>query len=349
MRNYRVEIEEALGGGAPKVVPFTFYFFHLAPKGVDLEPLRAKGLADAARRPVCNKVMPNVKITKIDEPDLAVRTVYETPVGTLQEVWKSGGYGALAPVEHIIKTKDDYRAAEFMVSDTRYEPLYDEFLAERARVGDSGLVYGHTFYSPLLDIQLMMLGQMQFCYDVFDCPDAVMSLYEKLVRSHRLMYDVVADSPAEYVLYGGNIVPAMLGPERVRDYVIPCWNAFADRIHEKGKKLGVHLDADNTLIADDIAGSRLDFVEAFTPPPDCPVSVAQARRLWPEKRLWMNFPGSVFLESDQRIRQATFEILEQAGDRRGFLMGVTEDVPAAHIVRGFSAVLDAIRDYCGAS
>ena len=349
MRNYRIEIEEALSGGAPKVVPFTYYFHQLTPKGVDLEPLRAKGLADAARSEVYRKIMPNVNVKQIDEPDGCMRIVYDTPVGVVHELWKRGAYEAMVPVEHIIKTKDDYRVAEFMVSDTRYEPAYEEFLAERARVGDRGFVYGATWYSPLLDIQVMWLGQMKFCYDIADYPDAVMSLYEKLANSHRRMYSVVADSPAEYVLYGGNIVPAMLGPERVRDYVIPRWNEFADQLHEKGKKLGVHLDADNTLIADYIADSRLDFIEALTPPPDCPISVVEARRLWPDKKLWINFPGSVFLGSCERIRQATFDILEQAGDRKGFLMGVTEDVPAEHIVRGFSTILDAIRDYCGDS
>jgi len=93
--------------------------------------------------------------------------------------------------------------------------------------------------------------------------------------------------------------------------------------------------------------SHLDFVEAFTPPPDCNVSVAEARAAWPEKRLWTNFPSSVHLQSEETIREATLEIVKQAGDRKGFLMGVTEDVPAEHIERSVTVILNTLRECAG--
>jgi hypothetical protein len=133
----------------------------------------------------------------------------------------------------------------------------------------------------------------------------------------------------------------------VRDYVAPCWNAFADRLHERGKRLGDHLDANNLLIMDVVRASHLDFVEAFTPPPDCNVSVGQARAAWPGKRLWINFPSSVHIQSEETIREATLEIVHQAGDRKGFLMGVTEDVPAEHIERSVTAILNTLRECAG--
>jgi len=85
-------------------------------------------------------------------------------------------------------------------------------------------------------------------------------------------------------------------------------------------------------------------VEAFTPPPDCTVSVAQARAAWPAKRLWINFPSSAHLEPEEDIRQATLEIVRQAGDRKGFLMGVTEDIPAQHIERSISVIIETLRE-----
>jgi hypothetical protein len=133
----------------------------------------------------------------------------------------------------------------------------------------------------------------------------------------------------------------------VRDYVAPCWNAFADRLHERGKKLGDHLDANNLLIMDVVRDSHLDFVEAFTPPPDCNVPVGHARAAWPGKRLWINFPSSVHLQSEETIREATVEIVHQAGDRKGFLMGVTEDVPEEHIERSVTVILDTLRECAG--
>jgi hypothetical protein len=174
-----------------------------------------------------------------------------------------------------------------------------------------------------------------------------MNLYETLVSSHRKMYELIAAGPAEVCLYGGNIVPAMLGPGRIRSFVLPCLREFAGRMEEKGKKLGSHMDADNRLMMDILAESNLHLIEAFTPPPDCSVSVSEARRMWPQKRLWVNFPASVLVGSETLIRDVTAGILEQAGDRRGFLMGITEDVPAAHLLRSVSIVLDVISEHAG--
>ncbi len=341
MRNHLAEIDLALAGGAPKIVPFTFYD-HIFPPGFDPAPLQARGMAICARRMVYRKYTPNVKVTKIDEKQGRIRTVYETPVGTVSALHRTAAL-ALAPVEHPIKTRDDYRAALFIVRDACYEPDYERFLAARAKLGTAGKVIAETCYEPLLDIEVNWLGQERFCYEVADNADAVLELHAALAENHRKMYDVVAASPADYILYGGNVVPEILGPDRVHHFVIPCWNAFADRVHERGKKLGDHLDANNLLIMDMVAGSRLDFVEAFTPPPDCNVTVAAARAAWPDKRLWINFPSSVHLQSVETIREATVEILRQAGDRKGFLMGVTEDVPAEHIERSVSVILETLQ------
>jgi len=340
MYNHREAIECALSGDAPDIVPFTFYD-GLFPKGFDPAPLQAKGLAICARRGVFNKTYPNVKIRDVKENG-GIRYIYETPLGSVTSFSKAAALG-YAPVEHPIKKRDDYRVVKFIVEDGQYEPVYDFYLKEVEKIGQAGKVISHSCYEPLMDIQVSWVGQEQFCYELADNLDAVMDLHEALVRNHRKMYEVIANSPADYVLYGGNVVPEMLGPDRVRDMIAPCWNAFADALHEKGKKIGCHLDANNKTILDTVRRSKLDFIEAFTPPPDCNVSVKEARDAWPEKRLWINFPSSVHLRPKAAIRAATEEILEQAGDRKGFLMGVTEDVPLEHIDRSCSVILETIR------
>jgi hypothetical protein len=287
-----------------------------------------------------------VKVLEVKESGGGVRTIYDTPVGTLTSLYRSAAL-AMTPVEHPIKTRDDYRVAKFIVEDARYEPDYDTFLGEVARIGNAGKVIAETCYEPLLDVEITWLGQEQFCYEVTDNLDAVMELHAALAENHKKMYEVVASSPADYVLYGGNVVPEILGPARVRDYVCPCWNSFADRLHERGKKIGVHLDANNRLILNVVRNCKLDFVEALTPPPDCNVSVAEARAAWPGKTLWINFPSSVHIQSEDTIREATREIVRQAGDRHGFLMGVTEDIPRGHITRSVTVILDALSECAG--
>jgi hypothetical protein len=343
-RNLRNEIETALKGGIPDVTPLTFYDL-LLPEGMDIRPLQKKGLSIAARRDVYRSVIDDVEVRDVYEGEGVRRTIYETPIGTLSELYRLGAYNAYAPLEHRIKTRDDYRIAAFIVDHTRYVPIYSEFRREQYKIANSGMVIAHTCYSPLLDLQIRWIGQERFCYELVDNEDALMSLYERLRKNHKEMYEVVAVSPAEYCLYGGNIVAEMVGPSRVRDYVLPCWQEFSDLLANENKKLGVHLDSENRLLIDIIRESKLYFIEAFTPPPDCSISVEEARRLWPGKILWINFPSSIHLSSEERIREATREILKQAGRREGFLMGVTEDIPVAHMVRSLSVILETIEEY----
>jgi len=341
MHDHTADIDLALSGGAPRAVPFTFYDI-LFPSGFDPAPLQAAGMAICARRSPFRQVRPHVTVRETVEPDGSIRTLLDTPRGSLTTYQRRAAL-AYAPVEHPIRSREDYAVAACIVEDTRFLPEYDSFAREIERVGTAGKVIAHTCHEPLVDLQLNWIGQERFCYELADNADALMELHEALVRCHRRMWEVVARSPADWVLYGGNIVPEMLGPERVRTMIAPCWNEFADILHGEGKRIGCHLDANNRAILAVVAESRLDLVEAFTPPPDCPVSVAEARAALPGKRLWVNFPSSVHLRPDAEIEEAAREIVRQAGARAGFLVGVTEDIPREHILRSCSAVLRAIR------
>jgi hypothetical protein len=80
------------------------------------------------------------------------------------------------------------------------------------------------------------------------------------------------------------------------------------------------------------------LIEAFTPPPDCDLSVADARRLWPRKILWCNFPSSLHLSDDRVIADTTRQMLRQAAPGAGFLIGVTEDIPERHIWHSLATI-----------
>lgn len=88
--------------------------------------------------------------------------------------------------------------------------------------------------------------------------------------------------------------------------------------------------------------ARLYYIEALAPPPTCDVPVAQAHQWWPDKALWINFPSSVHLESADRIRAVTRQILAEARSVRRFLLGITEDVPADRWPVSFRIILDEV-------
>ena len=141
------------------------------------------------------------------------------------------------------------------------------------------------------------------------------------------MYRVAAASPAELLIYGGNIHQDVVGLKRFEQYYAPCLNEFADGVHEGGKLAACHLDANMATLAGAVGRCRMDVIEAFTPVPTCDMTVAQARAAWPDKVLWINFPSSVLLEPTEEIRAETLRILGQAAPGNRFLIGITEDMP----------------------
>jgi hypothetical protein len=99
------------------------------------------------------------------------------------------------------------------------------------------------------------------------------------------------------------------------------------------------------VIADAIAETSLDYLEAFTPAPDTDMTLAQARQAWPDKALWINYPSSVWLRSDEEMEQVTVDLLKQAAPGNGLLIGVTEDVPDGRLFPGLKAIDRAIHDH----
>ena len=111
-------------------------------------------------------------------------------------------------------------------------------------------------------------------------------------------------------------------------YVIPCYNEAAHMLHEKGKRLGSHMDGNLKLLKNSIAESGIDFIEAFTGPPMFDLSVAEARAAWPDKVLWINYTSNVHVAGIKAIREHTLDLLQQAHPGDHFLISITEDVPA---------------------
>lgn len=345
----RQRIRVVLHGDMPDQVPFTIYWIML-PRGERERRLRKAGLAIVERMALYWEEYPNCEITQREYRENGVRTIRETvrtPAGEVTSVRKVGlAYDSEMHAEHFIKRPEDYRVMEYMIRDVVYYPDYDAYHIAQERLGEDGYVLPHIGYSPLMQMLVQLMGLERFSFDMIERPDEFFSLYDLLCERRRELYQLYADSPAEAVLYGGNVVPNIMGRKRFEQYILPCANECADYLHEKGKLLGMHLDADTRALAPAIAESKLDIIEAFTPPPDCDMSVAEAREAWPDKILWCNFPSSVHVSDDDTIGATAREMLDEAGRGEQFLIGVTEDIPEAHMWRSLGVIADVLNSSC---
>jgi hypothetical protein len=320
----------ALRGEMVDQVPFTSYA-GLFPEN-ERDPLMKEGEIGLVHRvPAYQSKSPNVK-SKSEEfyenGDRRIRYTFETPVGSVYETLRTGGgYGTNLRYEFLIKRPEDYKVVEFMMRDIVYTPYYDGMINTEKAVGNDGVVIGNLKYTPIQQMLVLLMGPERYGIDYYENRDLFDSLYDAITEKDRELYRISAESPAEFFIYGDNITSDMIGLERFVKYAIPRYNEAADILHEKGKKLGVHMDGNLMILKDAIAESGIDFLEAFTPSPMFDMSVADARAAWPEKVMWINYTSCFHIAGPEAIKAHTLDLLRQSYPGDHFLISITENVP----------------------
>lgn len=340
----RQRVLRALEGGHADKVPFTVYERKIPQCAAERE-LRNRGLCIAHRIGVVKELHPNVKQTTVTSHEggkTLVRTHYETPHGTLTSVVEPAGFTGWSH-RRMWNGPDDYKALLFYIKDTVIEPDYGPAADAIGYLGDDAIVKTNFALEPL---QMMISGPFikmeDFCLEWMERRDEILKLVDAYVEVQRRKYPLVAESPCQLANYGGNVVPEITSPAMYRDYYLPHYQEAAEAMHARGKLIGCHYDANCGNLAECIAESPLDYIEAFTPAPDTDMTLGQARSAWPDKTIWMNFPSSVHLRPDAEVTRCTVELLGQVDSIDGLIMGITEDVPEHRWRDSFRAIMDGL-------
>lgn len=326
----RQRVEISLRGGHSDRVPFTIYENKI-PQCADERELRNRGLCIVKRDVSVFKIhSPNVKVTQQvfwENQKKQTRTWYETPVGRVGTLVEEAGFTSWVH-EKMFKTPDDYKPIHFVIQDECFEPNYEAFSQAQTDFGDDAIFRAGIGAEPLQSLVSGHYMDMQdFCVEWMDNRDEILKLYDALVENRRKIYPLVAQSPALFANYGGNVTPEIIGLETFEKYYVQHYNEAAEALHRHGKLIGCHFDANCKLLCKAISRTGLDYIEAFTPAPDTDMTLAEARKAWPDKVLWINFPSSVHLKSDAEVEATTADLLKQSGTMDGFIMAVTEDMP----------------------
>ena len=350
MMTPRERVEAALLGHWADQVPFTAYFNKFFSSQVERE-LRNNGFCIVESYRVQPFVVETSNVTeKIiyyrgEDGVTRIRRVMETPEGAISAVGQQLPNHPMMPgqylpwhEEYFFKGPEDYSSIASMVRNRRYVPDYTTFRRAQEQAGGDVFILPDFGYSPLQEIIIEIMGIEQFSIEWHFRRDEVMKLYQVLTEDRRKLYPVLADSPALLVNYGGNVSPEVVGLDRFEKYVLPHYDELAEMLHERGKLLSVHLDANNKLFAAAIGQSKIDCIEAFTPYPNSDMSIAEARAAWPGKTLWINFPSAAHLQEPAAVEETTRQILREAAPGDRFIIGVTETVPVDKWQQSFSAI-----------
>ncbi len=342
----RQDVLAVLHGRMPRRVPWTIHH-ELLPRGSLERRLREQGLAIAEKgvRPYqegYSRVSLEERSGWEGEVRRVVRT-WHTPLGELHGRLRLGPDGSLWTEEYPLKSPADFRLLEYISEDTEYREN-DRAVAEAQQaLGEDGVVLCRMMRSPLQRLLAEWMGTVGVAYALADSPQALERLLDRLAARDEEAFRIAAKSPAEIVWSAENVTADITGAELFRRYLSPYYERAGAILRPAGKLYGVHLDGRLKALKEAIGGCPLDFVEGFTPPPLGDLELEQARAAWPDKALWVNVPGTVFLHEEGRAIRELRELLERGMAAGRFLLTLTEEFPEPE--RSLRLLAEAVAGY----
>lgn len=323
------------------VVPFGRYL----PQCTVERQLRNRGLCivDLTYWGYSSKRQDTKIISTVYEEDgrFMVRTDYKTPFGDLNTIKEISDY-TIWTRKKMFETKEDYKKILFILNDIKVLPDNNTGFKLLKMLGEDVILRGDFGFEPL---QELISGDYftteEFCIQWMDNRDEILRLYDAIVGIRRETYEIVAQSPVDFICYGGNVTPQIISPENFKNYYVPHYEEAAEILHKRKKFLACHFDAGMKILKDEIAKTSLDIIEAFTPFPDTDMTLKEAKLAWPKKVLWINFPSSIHLASEDVIFNTTEKIMDESGSEK-VIIGITEDVPENKWQRNYQVIMDAI-------
>ena len=317
----RERLLTTLRGGASDRIPWNIYAW-LAPDTEAARTLHRKGLGFMATRRIFRPLYDGVTVTEErksigGQPHFYTRI--ETPVGVLtEEAVLEPNYGSRWIRKFFIAGLEDYAAAEYFFRHTRFEPDFAPWHQADAEMGDGGIVVGEIMPIPIMTLMVSWMGVERMVEGIYDHPERFEALIDALNQHYDRHIQLAAESPAEIVWFGDNVTGTVISPKLFARYCAPTYARAVPVLQSAGKIPIAHYDGSNRPLVHCLAQTDLPVIEAFTPPPMGDLSVAEAKAAWPDKVVWVNFPGSLFLEPAEVIHAYTLDLLcEGAGPGPG--------------------------------
>ena len=274
------------------------------------------------------------------------RRTLHTPAGDLVEeyTWEPA-LGTVSRHERFVKEPKDYEILRAYLKDATVVNNEEHFLRDREELGEDGLPHVNLGRTPFQQMWIEWANLDDFCGHLADCPDIVeecMSLMAGLIRQ---MLEIARTTEVPYVVFGDNITAPIIGEAYFRRWCVPVYKEAAEMLSGCGAPVFAHMDGDLKPLWDAIGESGVRGIDSFSPPPDNDTTPAEAVTIWPDMRLYVNFPSSVHLAAPAQIRQRADEILAEAGHSGRLVMAISENMPPNAWKTSYPQIVAAIEEF----
>jgi len=271
------------------------------------------------------------------------RRVLHTPAGDLSEayVWEPA-LGTAVRCERFVKEPKDYAALKAYLQDTVVLPNTEHFLRDWQELGDDGIPHVNLPRTPFQQMWIEWADLDDFCEHLADSPEIVEECMSLMAGVIRRVLEIARAVELPHIVFGDNITAPIIGERYFREWAVPSYRLAAEMLDAP---VFVHMDGDLKPLWDAIGESGVRGIDSLSPPPDNDTSPADVVAMWPEMRMYMNFPSSVHLAAPSEIRRTADEILAQAGHSGRLVVGITENMPPDAWRTSYPEIAAAIRDF----
>ena len=356
MTRRELALATANGGRADRL-PFFHWWRHSQIGGAERE-CRNRGMGMNWLRPPHVERLHGVDVTErraTVDGRTVIRRTYATPIGSVfeDELREPGTYQwhanrswrDITPwiSSRLIKGPDDYPVVKYIVERTEY--VADYFPIEQAMdwLGDDGVVLDALPHSPLQMLLINWVGSEEgrAFYHLADYPDLFEDLYRAICRSREPLYEIAAKSPAPITFWGDNVDGYLVTPKLYERFLLPEYEKQARALRRHGKRFAVHMDGRLASLKDLIARSPIDVVEAFHPIPMGDLPLAEALAAWPDKAIWLGFPGAIYALGSVATREHALDLLREAGSGERLAIAMsTENIVSNENLLALTSVLE---------
>ena len=355
----RERIMAVLNGEEPDRIPVCTYYLttpllpggwyqRLAKRGLGVIALQSLYLSEFPQNIEYRPYLPGVKYIQVHYMEKGIKKyhhTFETPVGSITSVMSSNPLPTQIwdwhTEEYFVKQLSDWRVVNYLsqgVLDT-LAPTYEAMERRQDELGDSGIVVQLLDKTPWQSAWVHWAGPERAIIDFHEQSEEVQEFIETERHLHKRIAEFVAESPAKLLDVSENMTD-MISPKYFNEYCLPIYKLYSKQLEGTGKLLGAHMDGRLGKLKKEIAETPLQVIESFTVPPAGDVSLAEAKKIWPDKMLFMNCPPHLHWAKPEEVRKSYEALAEEWGSKKGLILNLSEDVPLETVEAHLSAAMD---------
>ncbi len=327
------EISRAEGWALHKVVPE-----FLKVKNPDDTIHRALGIYRLKEMVFDYEFSPDIDIQVRREGDFT-RVTYHTPVGTVStrtmysDEMRRSGASITWIDEHVLKGPADYQVVGYLFEHLKLIPSFEEFKKWQAYVGDDGVACTMVGLasSPMHHIQKEFLDATEFYFHYNDYRKEMQGLAESVGHFFDQALKIIADSPAEMVLWGANFDDMITYPAYFQKEIMPWIRKASDVLASRGKVSLCHCDGENLGLMDLIRDSGMHVAEAICPYPMTKVKIEDYYRRWGDRlTIFGGVPSNMLLAesaTEEEFEAYLDHLLKVIAPGKRFILEIADTTP----------------------